>query len=131
MNEHRFSLDGMTLATVLYAVTAILLLIPGIRYACFIPTAVLFFAERENLFLRFHCIQAALVGLGAALLLGLIALLALIPLLVLSVILHILFWLLALVIIILLALLAIQAYNGNEYHLPWVGNLAEALLAML
>ena len=131
MNEPRYSLDGKTLSMIFYAVTAVLLLVPGARYFCFVPAAILFFAEQENGFLRFHCIQAALVGLIAAVALGLLAVLALIPLLVLSVILHILFWLLILALTVLLALLAIQAYNGNESLLPVVGQVASKLLRKL
>ena len=77
---------------------------------------VFFLIEKENKFVRFHAMQSIIV-FGA---ITVAYILTVIPFI--GVVISFLLWILGLVLWIILM---IKAYQGQQYKLPWAGNLAE------
>jgi uncharacterized membrane protein len=69
--------------------------------------------EKENKFVRFHAMQSIIV----------FAIISILEIILFWVpVLNVLIWLLG---VVLWILLMIKAYQGTQFKLPWVGNLAE------
>lgn len=91
--------------------------------------------EKENRFVKFHALQSILYHVAAAIVFVAIVMVLAILMIVLSMISHTLaalsslLWLLYLLVVIAyiigLIYTAVKAYNGENYMLPVVGNLAE------
>ncbi len=86
----------------------------------FITGIIFFLIEKENKFVRFHAMQS-IITFGGLFVLGIVA--GIIP--VLGLMIGSLIWV---VDIILWILLMIKAYQGEQFKLPFVGDIAEKQL---
>ena len=106
---------------------------------------IFFFIEKENRFVRFHALQSIIFGIASMVIIAVLAVLAFILTFVLSIggavvggpigtVIHLfvwlmwlIFWLLWLAFLIGVIFAAIQAYQGQKFKLPIVGNMAEKM----
>lgn len=125
------NLDANVMALLAYLASAILGWIPGISYVAWLAPLVLFFLEKQSSFVKFHAMQAFLIGL-VGMLLGLIV----------SLIVGLMFvanpwatigiagtlgFIVSLAILVFEIIALVKAYKYEEYKLPLLGNLAASL----
>lgn len=104
---------------------------------------IFFFIEKENKFIRFHALQSILFGIANTIIMMVLVVVAvvltfafgiggamvgggigaIINLLVMVI--WLLFWLVTLALLIGLVFAAVKAYQGQQFKLPIIGNIAE------
>ena len=138
VNPHKSSLgmDANILALLLYGVTALLSLIPGLMFIAWVLPLVFFFIEKKSPFVKFHAIQATclyVVFAVLALIFNIVKWASLANLGALMygtygagyILANWLIWIVWIAVGVLAVIAAIKSYGYFEYKIPVVGNLAD------
>jgi|WetSurMetagenome_2_1015567.scaffolds.fasta_scaffold711495_1 uncharacterized membrane protein len=141
------NMDANILALIAYVGAAVISWIPGLRYVAWLVPLVIFFLEKNSGFVKFHAMQAFLLNLVGQILVFIIsvvvggivaasyrniltgysAVAALGALGVISAIVIII----SIIITIFAAIALYNAYMYKDYHIPFVGKLADKFAGKL
>ncbi|HZE64588.1 MAG TPA: DUF4870 domain-containing protein [Pyrinomonadaceae bacterium] len=112
---------------------------------------IFFFIEKENKFVRFHAMQSILFGIANSVIMMVLAIVATILTVVFTIggaaaatatgsggvgglasllvgLIWLIFWLIAMVGLVGLVFAAVKAYQGQQFKLPIIGNMAEKIV---
>mgnify|MGYP000957589292 CR=1 FL=1 len=136
-------LDANVMALIAYVASTVLAWIPGIRYVAWLAPLVIFFLEKDSLFVRFHAMQSfVLNAIGTifyfliSVILGGIALASITSMsgayaaLVIMGLVTAVTFIISIVFTVFAIIALIQAYKYKEYRIPLVAGITDKLIAM-
>lgn len=146
VQPHKSSIGGLdanVMALIAYLASTVLAWIPGIRYVAWLAPLVIFFLEKDSLFVKFHAMQSfALNAVGTifyfivSVLIGGIALASITSvsgayaaLGIMGIVTAITF-IISIVFTIFAIIAMVQAYQYKEYRIPLVARIADKLIVL-